>query len=70
MNDSQFEQALKNLSYVEVTDYLENHGDISDIAILGNTVEDNLLPSQEDYLLDDKALDKYINSIEIPTSKN
>jgi hypothetical protein len=70
MNDTQFEQALKSLSDLDITNYLENNGDITDIAILGNNVDEDLLPNQEDYLLDDKALDKYINSLEISTSKN
>ena len=70
MNDKQFEEALKNLSAADVTSYLADHGDITDLATLGNTIDETLLPSQEDYLLDDKTLDNYLDRIETTTLNN
>ena len=38
--------------------------------MVANSVDENELPSQEDYLLDEKALDKYLSSINVNDLKN
>ncbi len=70
MNDEQFTAALENLSATDISKYLENHGDITDMAALRNNVDENQLPSEEDYLLNDKALENYLNKINLPTLDN
>ncbi|MEO6723250.1 MAG: hypothetical protein ABIN67_22985 [Ferruginibacter sp.] len=70
MDDNQFNEALKNLSETDITNYLEDNGDITDIATLGSTIDETLLPSQEDYLLDEKTLDNYLDRIETTTLNN
>ena len=69
MNDQQFAEALKNLSNVDIIHYLENHGDINDIATLGSNLDEASLPSQEEYLLDTNTLDNFLDRIE-STAKN
>ena len=63
MNDQQFKEALEKLSKVDIAKYLEKNGDISDVAVLGNNMDDSNLPSQDDYLLDETTLDKFLKNI-------
>ena len=63
MNDQQFKEALEKLSKVAIAKYLEKNGDISDVAVLGNNLDDNNLPSQDDYLLDERTLDKFLKEM-------
>ena len=69
MDDKQFAEALKNLTDADIVNYLENHGDITDVATLGSNVDDALLPTQEEYLLDANTLDDFLYKIET-TAKN
>lgn len=68
MNDIQFNEAIENLTEADISKYLENNGDISDVAVLGNTLEEKNLPSQEDYLMDETTLDNYLKEIEKSTT--
>jgi len=61
MNDKQFNDAMNNLSEDDIASYLEKNGNESDIAELESNIDDNNLPSQDDYLLDDKTLENYLS---------
>jgi hypothetical protein len=63
MNDQQFKEALEKLSKVDIAKYLEKNGDISDVAVLGNNMDDGNLPSQDDYLLDETTLDNFLKKM-------
>ncbi|MBI3883021.1 MAG: hypothetical protein HY305_02070 [Sphingobacteriales bacterium] len=60
MNEVQFNEALDNLSSEEITSYLEKHNDESDVAVLTSGIEEKSLPAKDDYLLDEKTLDNYL----------
>lgn len=70
MNDRQFNEALENLNNADIAKYLENNGDITDVAALNNNLLNNNLPSQEDYLLDGATLESYLDEIEKTTVNN
>ncbi|CAN5810418.1 hypothetical protein BH11BAC3_BH11BAC3_38710 [soil metagenome] len=70
MNDEQFAAALENLSATDISKYLEKHGDITDMAVLRNNLDETQLPSEEDYLLNDKALENYLNKLDLTTLNN
>lgn len=55
--------AIASLSDDEIADYLEDHGSILDNDLLIKDVSTQGLPTQEDYLLDDNALNNYLNEI-------
>ena len=63
MNDTQFNDALNNLSQDDIANYLEKNGNDDDVAALSSSIDENTLPSQDDYLSDDKTLDNYLNDI-------
>jgi len=64
------DKELADVSDADITKYLESTGTDVKTALVANSVDDNELPSQEDYLLDDKALDNYLKSINVNDLKN
>jgi hypothetical protein len=70
MDEKQFNETLENLSEADIAKYLENNGDISDLAALGNNIESNNLPKVEDYLLDETTLENYLKEIENTSTNN
>jgi hypothetical protein len=70
MNDQQFNEALENLTDTDIAKYLEKNGDITDVASLGNNIEENNLPSQEEYLLNETTLENYLKEIDKKTVNN
>ena len=70
MDDQQFKAALESLNEVDISNYLEINGDITDISTLGNNLDGSTLPSEEDYLLDATTLENYLNRIETTTLNN
>jgi len=67
---NRFDEELAKVSDADIVKYLESDGTDVKSALVASSVDDNTLPSQEDYLLDDKALDKYLNSINVNDLKN
>lgn len=64
------DQELSKLSDDAIVKYLEAEGSDVKAAIVANSVDENELPSQEEYLMDEKALDKYLNNINLGDLKN
>jgi hypothetical protein len=64
------DQELAKISDDDILKYLEASGTDVKTAMVANSIDENELPSQEDYLLDEKALDKYLNSINVNDLKN
>ena len=64
------DQELAKISDDDIVKFLEANGTDVKTAMVAGSIEENELPSQEDYLLDEKALDKYLNSINIDNLKN
>lgn len=64
------DQELAKISDVDIVKYLEANGTDVKTAMVAGSIDENELPSQEDYLLDEKALDKYLNTINIDELKN
>lgn len=64
------DQELATISDADIVQYLEANGTDVKSAMVANSIDENELPSQEDYLMDDKTLDKYLNSIHVDNSKN
>ena len=63
MDETQFDETLNNLSEEEIAKYLEKNGDETDVATLASGIEENNLPAQDDYLLDERTLQNYLDKI-------
>ena len=64
------DQELAKIADADIVKFLEANGTDVKTALVAGSIDENELPSQEDYLLDDKALDKYLNTINIDKLKN
>lgn len=62
MNDKQFDETLNNLSEDAIAKYLEKNGNEKDVATLASSIDETTLPNEDDYLLDEKTLEKYLSS--------
>ena len=69
-NNVNVDQELAKISSDDIAKYLEANGTDVKAALVANSVEENDLPSQDDYMIDDKALDTYLNSINLDDLKN
>ena len=71
MNDiKDVDQELAKISDADIVKFLEANGTDVKTAMVANSIDENELPSQEDYLMDEKTLDKYLNSINVDNLKN
>ncbi len=68
MDEKQFNETLRNLKSADIANYLESNGDVADVGAIGTYIDDNNLPSREDYLLDGRTLEKYLKKIEKSTN--
>jgi hypothetical protein len=60
---------LATIADADIVKFLEANGTDVKTAMVAGSVDENTLPSQEDYLMDEKTLDKYLNSINIDEQK-
>ena len=70
MDEKKFDETLNNLSEEDIIKYLEKNGSDGDLAMLSSNVEENDLPKQEDYLLDNATLDNFLQEIDTKNLKN
>ena len=64
MNDAKFNETLNSLSEEDIANYLQKTGTEADVALLSSSVDENTVPSQEEYLLNDKTLENFIIVVE------
>lgn len=62
-NQQQINEGISKLSDDEIIKYLETHSSDVDNDALTTNIKGNELPSQTDYLLNDKTLDTYLEKI-------
>lgn len=68
-NESQLNAAIAMLPEEDIINYLEGTGNDIDNEVLSTSIDENELPSANDYLLNEQTLDIYLNQIE-QNSKN
>ncbi len=69
MNAKQFDQGLNSLSDDEIASYLDKNGNYADVPALSSSIDENSLPDADQYLIDDKTLDNYLNDNDLEDSK-
>lgn len=68
--DSNFDKMLETVSDDEIVQYLENNGEDVNTALVASATEEGNLPGEEDYLLDENALDNFLNDNNIKNTTN
>ena len=64
------DEELAKVSDDDIIKYLQANGSDVDAALVANTMDEKELPTQDDYLTDDKALDKYLDNVDIKELNN
>ncbi|UAY52356.1 hypothetical protein [Ferruginibacter albus] len=70
MNQQQFDDALNNLPADAITNYLEKYGNDDDMAAISSSIDENALPNADDYFIDDKTLDNFLEKTTINQTNN
>jgi hypothetical protein len=68
--DNKFEEVLTNVAEEDIIQYLQKEGADVETALVAQTIDEKDLPSQEDYLLDEKALDNFLDNIDVKDLNN
>lgn len=69
-NEQQLNEGIASLSDDEIIKYLEVTGTNADDDVLAIGIPEKELPAQQDYLLDDKTLDTYLDRVYSKNNKN
>ncbi|MEO7316580.1 MAG: hypothetical protein ABIW47_15425 [Ginsengibacter sp.] len=62
---SQITEGIASLKAEDIISYLESHGNIIDNDVILNNIDTDGLPTEFDYLIDDNALNNYLDKINI-----
>jgi hypothetical protein len=68
--NNSFDTELDKLTDEDIEKYLSNSSTDADVALIVNVVDENELPTQEDYLTDEKALDNFLDNVNLEDLKN
>ena len=68
--NNSFDTELDKLTDEDIVKYLSNSLTDADVALIVNVVDENELPTQEDYLTDEKALDNFLDNVNLENLKN
>ncbi len=68
--ENKIDEEMAKVTDADIVKYLEASGSDAKTALVANVVDENTLPSQDDYLIDEHTLDKYLNSINVNDLKN
>jgi hypothetical protein len=63
-------EGIASLSDDEIVNYLQSTGNILDEDVITKNVDTKQLPSADDYLVDENALNKFIKNLNAGSSKN
>jgi hypothetical protein len=63
MSEEQFNEAMNNLTKEDIAKYLEKNGTDYDMSLLTPSIDDDELPKIDEYLLDEKTLENYLDKI-------
>ncbi len=57
------DEEMEKIDDEDIIQYLEANGEDVDMGLVSNMVDDKSLPNEEDYLLDEKTLDNYLENV-------
>jgi hypothetical protein len=69
-NQQQVSEGISNLADDDIINYLEATGSNADDETLANIVQEKQLPSEEDYLLNEHALENFLGKTDLKSNEN
>lgn len=68
--ENKVEEEINKLTDADIVKYLQSNGENIDMTSVTNLIDEKKLPEQTDYLLDDQALDNYLDGLTTDDLKN
>ncbi|MBU3714253.1 MAG: hypothetical protein FGM46_04820 [Ferruginibacter sp.] len=59
------DEEIKTLNEKDINEYLNFYGEDVHAALVASSIDEDLLPEEEDYIFDDETLNKYLNKFNI-----
>jgi hypothetical protein len=69
-SETQIHNEIASLPEEEILQYLQKTATDDDLDLIASSINTTTLPEQQDYLLDEQALDKYLQIIDSENNKN
>jgi hypothetical protein len=68
MDGSKFNQTIEKLTEADIILYLEENSTETDVATIENLVNEETLPNEEDYFINEKTIDEYLDKTKTSSS--
>ena len=68
MDVSKFNQTIEKLTEADIILYLEENSTEADVATIENLVNEEILPNEDDYFINEKTIDQYLDKTKISSS--
>ena len=69
-NQQQINEGISNLADDDIIKYLETTGNNADDELLSNVIQENELPDEKDYLLNEHTLETFLNNVNLKNTTN
>jgi hypothetical protein len=70
MDDVKYTETLNNLTEEDIAAYLSKTSTEADVANISNSIEENNIPTETDFLTDEKTLENFLSDIQTTNSSN
>jgi len=70
VKENSFDAEFSKLSDKDIEQYLKASGQDVNAALVASAADEANLPAAEDYIINDKTLDEFLNKIDVKTSSN
>ena len=68
--ENRFDSELETITDDEIVQYLTNSGQDVNAALVASVTDEQMLPEQDEYMFDDKTLDKFLTDLNISGKNN
>ena len=68
--DGSFDKELESITDEDIVSYLSDNGHDVNAALVASVTDEQSLPSEEDYIFDDKTLDNFLDELQLTQTKS
>lgn len=68
--DGSFDKEFESITDEDIVNYLSDNGHDVNAALVASVTDEQSLPSEEDYIFDDKTLDNFLDELQLTQTKS
>ncbi|MEI2748723.1 MAG: hypothetical protein V9E88_08205 [Ferruginibacter sp.] len=68
--EGSFDKELESITDEDIVNYLSDNGHDVNAALVASVTDEQSLPSEEDYIFDDKTLDNFLDELQLTQTKS